>query len=212
MTTIRKLVPRAIVLLGLLSPTGCEGPRPVALLAFWDASASSLPFQKECQEIIPQQTRRLLPKDSLSLYRVAQTVTTVHAGPALGNSLKSTFRTYFQVDPKERGTSMGMAFRLASRDAHQLATAGYRPVILFLGDLADERGPGTENIDWESLPRLAAELPPETKIVCMFSEPHFTERLTSSLLPILKDRLILINPELARSTGGRRLLRDAIGR
>lgn len=212
MTVVRKTISRAIALLVTMSVAGCEGPQPITMITFWDASASSLPYQKKCQKLVPEQTRRFLPRDSLALYRVAQRVTSVYSGKALGKSLESTYRTYFKVDTKERGTSLGTAFRLAIRDTRQAIAKGRRPVLLFLGDLADEKGPGTENIDWQKLPRLVAELPPETRFIFVYSEPRFTEHLETSLRPILQDRLTVITPALAETTGGRRLLRDAIGR
>lgn len=201
-----------ILLASALLATGCEGQRPVALLTFWDASASSQIYQQQCEKLLRQETRRLFPQDSLGLYRVSQEVACVYSGPALGNSLKTTLETYFLVRPEERGTAMGTALEMATRDSLEAQRQGYRPVLLFLGDLADERVEGGGNIDWTTLPLLAQQLPPDSQLVCVYSEPRFADRLRQTLHPVLKERLVLINPELAASPGGVRLLRKAIGR
>jgi len=201
----------ALVASALLA-SGCAGEKPVALLTFWDASASSQAYLKPCEQLLRQETRRLFPQDSLGLYRVSEDVACVYSGPALGNSLKSTFETYFLARPEERGTAMGRAFDMATRDSQEAQRQGYRPVILFLGDLADERVSGGGNIDWTTLPLLAEQLPPESRVICVYSEPRFAERLRQTLQPVLRERLIFINPELAASPGGMRLLRQAIGR
>lgn len=201
----------AMATLSLLA-TACQGSQPVALLAFWDASASSQPHQAACQRLIEQQTRRLIPSDSIGLYRVSQEVLNVYSGPPLGKSLKPTLERYFRLNPAERGTALGTAFELAIQEAQLAHANGYRPVLLFLGDMAGEAVPNRASFDWDALSDLAEGLPLESSIIIAFGEPRFTETMRRALRPVLGERLLLINPQLASSPGGARLVWQAIGR
>lgn len=202
----------ALLIAATVLVTGCDEEKPLALVAFIDASASSQRYMPAYERLLLQQTQRLFTADSLSVFRVSQQVTRVYYGPPISKSLRSTFKTYFQVEPNERGTAMGTAFTQALIEARQAEEQGYRPILLFLGDLADEQVSGQGNLDLKTLPTLAQQLPPECYLICAFSEPRYTERVRLVLQPTLKKRLILINPEVASSPAGLRQIREALRR
>lgn len=204
--------PCLMVTAALLLVPACQGSQPVALLAFWDASASSQPYQANSQHLIEYQIRRLIPADSIGLYRVSQDVLNIYSGPPLGKSLKPSLEGYFRLNPAERGTALGPAFELAIKEAQVAHRHGFRPVLLFLGDMAAEAVPDRRPYDWSALSTLVEGLPPESSIICAFSEPRFTETMRQSLRPVLGERLLLLNPQLASSPAGARLISRAIGR
>lgn len=181
---MRKTFPTAtlklssVMCLGMLAcGTGCERPEPVRVVAFMDASESSRDLRPKMTAFLEDFVGRLdRHLDKLVVYRLANRIDIIYAGEAWrGPALRNNLAAYIK-EPAAMGTSYGLALERAIEEVGYAEAEKRRPVVLFLGDAADEPGPGCVNIDPAKLPEAVKMLGPRTLMAFVFVNPtdHFS--------------------------------------
>ncbi len=138
--------------------------------------------------------------DKLVVYRMAATVGLIYSGEAWrGPALRDNLSSYIK-EPARRGTSYGTALERAAQEARSAAAEKRRPVILVLGDAADEPGPGVVNIDTGKLPGIVERLGPDAILAFVFVTPtdKFSDTFTAlqnAFGPGYDERLGFSTPE-----------------
>lgn len=190
-------------MIGLGAAPACNGkpPEPVRVVAFLDASASSVHLRAKMTAFLEDFVGRLdRHLDKLIVYRMAATVGLIYSGEAWrGPSLRDNLAAYIK-EPARTGTSYGAALERAAQESRSAAAEKRRPVILLLGDAADEPGPGVVNIDRKKLPGLVESMGADAMLAFVFVDPtdRFSETFTAfqnAFGPGYDERLQFSTPE-----------------
>ncbi|MBM3275357.1 MAG: VWA domain-containing protein [Candidatus Sericytochromatia bacterium] len=183
MLGLRCLVPIALCLtLGVLPACNAKPPEPVRVVAFLDASSSSVRLRPQMTAFLEDFVGRLdRHLDKLVVYRLAATVGLIYSGEAWrGPALRNNLAAYIK-EPARKGTSYGAALERAAQEARGAEAEKRRPVILLLGDAADEPGPGCKNIDRKALPGLVRKMGESAILAFVFADPtdKFSDTFTA---------------------------------
>lgn len=181
---------------------GCgKPPEPVRVVAFLDASASSMALRPKMKGFLEDFVGRLdRHRDKLVVYRLANNAGLVYSGEAWrGPALRNNLEAYIK-EPAAAGTSYGLAFERAIEEVAVAKAEGRIPVVLMLGDAADEPGPGCINIAPERIPEYVSGLGSTTLLSFVFANP--TDRFSdtfrafqSAIGPDADERLQFSTPE-----------------
>ncbi len=138
--------------------------------------------------------------DKLVVYRMAATVGLIYSGQAWrGPALRDNLAAYIK-EPARTGTSYGAAIARAAEEARSAHAEKRRPVVLLLGDAADEPGPGVVNLDPRKIPAQVEALGPEALLAFVFVDPtdRFNEKFgafQTAFGPSYDERLQFSTPE-----------------
>lgn len=154
-------------------------PAPVRVVAFLDASSSSARLRPRMAGFLEDFVGRLDRHiDKLVVYRMAATVGLIYSGEAWrGPALRDNLAAYIK-EPPRTGTSYGAALARAIEEARAAKAEKRRPVVLMLGDGADEPGPGAVNLDPRRIPTQVKALGPEALLCFVFVDP--TDRFNAT--------------------------------
>lgn len=152
--------------------SGCEQPAPVKVIAFMDASASSVKLRPRMKTFIEDFVHRLdRHLDKLVVYRLASTTGVIYDGEAFnGPGLRKSLEDYLN-EPPSKGTSYGLALDQAVKDAAGARLESRIPVILMVGDAEDEPGPGCVNMTPDLISNDVKKLPDNALLAFTYATP-----------------------------------------
>ncbi len=188
--------------------------QPVATIFLLDTSASNKSLQHQQEQTILKICKRLDSEDHALIYAVTEDAYNIYNGkPNKLVAMKKTMETRGGYDDKNWGTAYGLALYKAVGDALRFKEEGYRPVIIFLGDMENE-GDIRKQINWNTLPKNiqgTLKYIPDFTMAFLFAHPQKLDEIRQTLLPVLKEKQLIMASEENVDAAVRKIL-ETVGR
>lgn len=188
--------------------------QPVATIFLLDTSASNKNLQHKQEQTILKVCKRLDSEDHAIIYVVTEDAYNIYNGkPNKLVAMKKAMETRGGYDTKNWGTAYGLALYKAVGDALRFKEEGYRPVIVFLGDMENE-GDIKKQINWNTLPKNiknTLKYIPDFTLAFLYAHPQKLDEIRQTLLPVLKEKQLIMASEENVDAAVRKIL-ETVGR
>ncbi len=188
--------------------------QPVATIFLLDTSASNKNLQHQQEQTILKVCKRLDSEDHAIIYVVTEDAYNIYNGkPNKLVAMKKAMETRGTYNTKSWGTAYGVALYKAVGDALRFKEEGYRPVIVFLGDMENE-GDIKKQINWNTLPKNiknTLKYIPDFTLAFLYAHPQKLDEIRQTLLPVLKEKQLIMASEENVDAAVRKIL-ETVGR
>lgn len=172
--------------------------KPNGVIFVLDISNSDRNIRQLEEKTILKICKKLDFEDKSKIYVLNEDVFLVYnEAPNNRGAIKNTFAQYSKFDKNSTGAAYGLALKKAVNDALILKKQGYKPSIVFLGDL-ENKGALDKQINWDRLNKNISNTMkyiPDLSFVFLFAHPQKLESSRERLKNVVPDNQLFVAPE-----------------